>query len=66
MTAGEEMLAQLLEQSELDERRSTEYRWNDREYLRIFVKKHKLFAWDGPRTETALKLIEAARRKGHK
>jgi hypothetical protein len=63
MGAGEDMLRQVLEASEIDDDRTTEYQWNDRSYLRVFVKKHKLCAWDGPRTEQALALIAAAKRK---
>ena len=48
--------------------RAEEYEWNGMSYLRVFIVGRRGCAWDGPRTDKALSMIdeakEAKRRQG--
>lgn len=61
-------LKQVLETGTFD--RLEEYRWRGKLYFRVFVVGEKKFAWDGPESGEALRLIDdaydAAQRKNRR
>lgn len=59
-----ETLKQVLENGTIG--RVEEYTWERRAYIRVFVKGQKDFAWDGPKTAAALKLINDAHETDHR
>jgi hypothetical protein len=42
--------------------RVEEYKWRGHVYLRMFMRRRKDCAWDGPKTGSVIKLIEEAQR----
>jgi hypothetical protein len=52
------MLEEILRTGTID--RVEEYEWRGRKYLRLFMVDEITWSWDGPKTEEALDLINAA------